>query len=596
MSNYGRSIIYDLSQDRDYDHSWTWRSQEYQLGQAVQDLLGSTGTYVAGLAATQSGPPSLTIEIGAGAIHQQAEIDANAYGSLADDTDETMMLGLALAQALTLSTAGLTSGQSRWALVWAQYSQVDIIPSDDPDAGVENYLNTSDPSGAPWSGPNNDNEAQNTRRTGVCTIGVTYGTAAATGSEVPPNAPANSVGLYLIDLVYGQTTISNAQIKIAGPSVGNNVPTTYPQAPFLLGLLAMGQYCVDVGAANAYVIGLIGGRQVGVPVRVKIANSNTGASTLQDGGGVVNVVTQTGAALASGQLQGGGIYTFIWDGTHYQLGGSGGGGTGGRTVLSGNTTFYVNGSTGNDTTGNGTSGSPWKTITHAYATVQGTYDLAGYQVTINVAGALTSAEAINGLLVGQNGPVIIQYASGATHSVTNAQCITLSFGAYAWIEGSSGTAAVLSASGTGTGQGNALAATEGSILAINGNLNFGACGSSHLLAGNTAALQILANYTISGSAPTHIYLHGCYPSNFSQNITLTLSGTPNFSVAFLFMDEISRLEIVGLGFSGSATGPRFLIHENSVLYTGGQSQSSYLPGNTAGSVGGSFSGDASGWV
>jgi hypothetical protein len=41
----------------------------------------------------------------------------------------------------------------------------------------------------------------------------------------------------MIDLAYGQSTIALNQIIAAGPSVGANVPSNYPFAPFLAGLL-----------------------------------------------------------------------------------------------------------------------------------------------------------------------------------------------------------------------------------------------------------------------------------------------------------------------------------------------------------------------
>jgi hypothetical protein len=41
----------------------------------------------------------------------------------------------------------------------------------------------------------------------------------------------------MVDLAYGQTAVAQSQIKTCGPSVGTGVPTNYPVAPFLAGLL-----------------------------------------------------------------------------------------------------------------------------------------------------------------------------------------------------------------------------------------------------------------------------------------------------------------------------------------------------------------------
>ncbi len=232
-----RPEIYDQAQGRDYDVLHGWRETLLGLGQAVLDLLGSNSTVVTGLAATQTGPTSLSIDLAAGDIYQLAQVDAASYGSLSVDTTLTMQQGYAASQVLALSTAGLSSGQSRWALIQATFTQTDNIPSDDPNGGLLPYLNTSNPTGPAWSGPNNSGATQPTRRQGICTVSVIYGIAATTGSEVPPNPSANNVGLYLIDLAYGQTAITSSEILVAGPSVGTGVPSNYPQAPFLAGLL-----------------------------------------------------------------------------------------------------------------------------------------------------------------------------------------------------------------------------------------------------------------------------------------------------------------------------------------------------------------------
>ena len=78
---------------------------------------------------------------------------------------------------------------------------------------------------------------QDTERQAGIAISVLAGTAATTGSEVPPTPSSGAVGLYLIDLTYGQTQITSGEILVAGPSVGLNVPSNYPQAPFIRGLL-----------------------------------------------------------------------------------------------------------------------------------------------------------------------------------------------------------------------------------------------------------------------------------------------------------------------------------------------------------------------
>jgi hypothetical protein len=288
-----RPIIYDQSQGRDYDVLQGWRANLIALGQSVGDILGGVSTVVTGLAATPTTPASLTINIAAGDVYQLAAIDGTAYGSLAADAAQTMQQGFALAQQVALNTSGLSSGQSRWALVQANFSQQDEIPGDDPNGGVLAYLNVSNPTGQPFSGPNNSGQAQNTRRQAVCVISVIFGNVATTGSEAPPNPSPSCVPLYLIDLAFGQTTIAANQILIAGPSVGNNVPNNYPRAPFLAGLLAQHH----TGAAGqAPQIDLT------AEVRNKLPLANLPGSSAPAGGGLS--VVQTFAGNPNGSVAG----------------------------------------------------------------------------------------------------------------------------------------------------------------------------------------------------------------------------------------------------------------------------------------------------
>jgi hypothetical protein len=230
-----RPILYDQASARDYDMLHALRDASYAISQLTGDLLGSTSTIVSNPAAAPTGPASLSINLGAFDIYQLADVDAAAYGSLDADTRQTMQQGFAAAQQVTLSTAGLSAGQSRWALIEVTYSQIDSIPADDPNSGVLPYLNVNDPFGPPWAGPSNSGATQNTLRSGVASVKVVYGNIAATGSEVPPNPDTGYVPLYLIDLSFGQTAITSGQIIPSGPSVGTGVPSNYPAAPIFTG-------------------------------------------------------------------------------------------------------------------------------------------------------------------------------------------------------------------------------------------------------------------------------------------------------------------------------------------------------------------------
>ena len=230
-----RTIYYTQEQLRSFDLLWSLRDVMTGVAFGDQDILGQAGM-VGGLAATPTSPASLQINLAAGRIYQNAVIDGTTYGSLAADTNLIMQQGFAAAQPITLSTSALSSGQSQWVLIEASFQQVDAIRSGDPTSGVLYYYNSANPS-QPFQGPGGNGTANSTVRTGVMSITPVYGSPAATGTEAPPSPTAGALPLYLIDLTFGQTTITSGQILVAAPSVGVNVPSNYPHAPFIAGLL-----------------------------------------------------------------------------------------------------------------------------------------------------------------------------------------------------------------------------------------------------------------------------------------------------------------------------------------------------------------------
>jgi microcystin-dependent protein len=231
-----RSILYDQEQPDPFDFLWQEKDFLAAIGALELDLAGQITTLVTGFTPSPTAPASLSINLTAGRIYQQSVLDSTAFGALASDATIVQQQGVAPAQSVTLSTAGLSSGQSMWALVQAQFSQVDVIRTGDPTGGVLNFFNTANPT-QPFQGPNNDGASLPTERKATVAIQVINGSPASTGSEVPPNPTNGWVPLYLIDLTFNQTTITSGEILVAGPSVGNNVPNNYPGAPFLAGLL-----------------------------------------------------------------------------------------------------------------------------------------------------------------------------------------------------------------------------------------------------------------------------------------------------------------------------------------------------------------------
>jgi microcystin-dependent protein len=81
-------------------------------------------------------------------------------------------------------------------------------------------------------------------------------------------------------------------------------------------------YAVDVGTTNAYVgvySPTISVPTAGMPLRLKIVNTNSGASTFNPGSGLASILTGSGSQLTGGELRSGMVVEFMWNGTNYEL-------------------------------------------------------------------------------------------------------------------------------------------------------------------------------------------------------------------------------------------------------------------------------------
>jgi len=209
-----RGIVYPGSIPLDTDFLGLNRNVMVALGYLTQGVFG-TGMNVVGLACTPTSPASMTVNVGPGLITSLSTIDATAYGSLpADTADPLLKTGVNSVGSTPFTlTAPTTSGQSINYLIEATFQEADAVPV------VLPYANPTTPS-QPYAGPNNDGAAQNTVRQQRVELQLKAGTPANTGTQTTPAVDAGWVGLYVITVDYGQTTV------IAGGI------TTLPGAPF----------------------------------------------------------------------------------------------------------------------------------------------------------------------------------------------------------------------------------------------------------------------------------------------------------------------------------------------------------------------------
>jgi hypothetical protein len=117
------------------------------------------------------------------------------------------------------------------------------------------------------------------------------------------------------------------------------------------------------------------------------------------------------------------------------------------------------------------------------------------------------------------------------------------------------------------------------------NINFATTTSWQMAATAPGGVisSIGGSLTTSGSAGAFILAFGG-GSFLIQGSTITLTGTPAFSVAFVWATRTGFISADGITFSGSGTGSRYLIDAGGTIYTNGGG-ATYFPGDSAGSGG-----------
>ena len=519
-----RTIIAPAEQMRDFDYVSGNHDFLIGLGALAADVLSLLPyTVVSGLIAAQTATPSLTINMGAGRIYQYAAADAVAGGSIPQDLTSICQQGIAPAQTITLIPP--SAGQSQWSLIQAQFSQVDAVRTGDPTGGLVPFYNASIPTSPSYS-------SINTVRQGKCILQVISGSAATTGSEIPPTPTNGWVPLYLIDLVGGQTAITTAQIIKAGPSVGTGVPNTYPYAPFLAGFLASHH------SGNA-----------GQAPKVNLANEVQGILPYSNMSAV-------------------------------------------RQLLAAPLTVYVNNSTGSDSNNGLTAGTAFKTIQAAVNALYHNYDHNGNIPTISVAngtytgspGANNSLITITGLPLGAASLNLTGNAGSpgsVTLSSTTGNTITMQNGANVVFSGFTITSS--GAPGTSTLYTGGYGLIVASAVCTIGNVVFGACANVGLIATSGATVSANGNpltftgggtYAAISQAGALLWLHGS---------TITYSGTPAYSGANIGASSCGNVDVSSCTFVGSASGSRYFVNLNGTLYTA-NAGATFIPGGTAGTT------------
>lgn len=302
-----RQIIYPGAIPLETDLLNTNKYAMMGLAKLSAAMMGSN-TYLHGLACTPSSPASMVVNVAKGQIYSQQNVDNSAYSSIAADTVNTILKqGVILTSTAFTLTAPTTAGQSINYLIQATYN--------DTDSGAVTlpYYNAANPSVA-YSGPNNSGTAQNTIRSGVCTLSLKAGVAATTGTQTTPSVDTGYTAAWVITVAQGATTINASNISVA------------QNAPFLpaAGLISAIQqssmtYAADTGAANAYVAQFVPALPTlidGMRLTFKAKTANTGSSTFSaNGGSAYPLYSHANQALQGGEVIANGLVEVEWNST-----------------------------------------------------------------------------------------------------------------------------------------------------------------------------------------------------------------------------------------------------------------------------------------
>lgn len=219
-----RIIVYPGVIPLDVDMLSTNKNAMIGLGLFALDLLGA-GTCVRGLACGPTSPASLGVSIGAGTVYSLQNIDGTEYGSLpADTTHQILKQGIQFGSMTLACAAPITSGQSINYLIEAAYQDVDTTPIVLPYFNAANITQN-------YAGPNNTDTSQNTLRQGLVAMQAKAGTPATTGAQTTPGADSGFVGLYVVTVAFGQTTVVSGNIStVSGAPILQVTTTAAPSA------------------------------------------------------------------------------------------------------------------------------------------------------------------------------------------------------------------------------------------------------------------------------------------------------------------------------------------------------------------------------
>lgn len=236
-----------------------------------------------------------------------------------------------------------------------------------------------------------------------------------------------------------------------------------------------------------------------------------------------------------------------------------------RRLFASSTVIYVSPS-GSDTTGDGSSASPFKTIGKSVDYVLAKADLAGFGVTIKLAdGTYPENITINGTPVGY-GKVGNTYPISIQGNLTNPGNVKIGSGSGITLQAINGGIVAIGGVRYVAGDYANSADGSGSAIYVTGEVELEAHTADHFASGRFSNIYLAADYTILGGAQNHIHATEGGSIYYSGTRNITLVGTPNFTGQFAG-NAFGSIFAMNTSFAGAATGRTFLVHYNGQIRT-----------------------------
>lgn len=287
---------------------------------------------------------------------------------------------------------------------------------------------------------------------------------------------------------------------------------------------------------------------------------------------------QFDAAAAAGELAASEPY-FISDEGRFAMGTSANSYVTYAIALTQDLSLYVS-NTGSDSNDGLSAATAFQTIQHAVTVLRTRYLLCGYTVIINVADGTYVENVVMGSVTG-----------GVVRFVGSTSAIWRNTAGYLLTLGDGNTVQVSGFTLGGGDTVNGISVTNRALCTFQGGHVFAAMTRNQILVSRNGVCIVSGNYSITGGGSFHyLVVDGGQLINFGINVTLI--GTPAFTGSFA---SVGRLGSINGGdfvftFSGAATGQRYGVNTNGVIWVNGKGQNVF-PGSVAGNVntGGSYS-------